>query len=130
MQDWPQVDEMERAIRAKVCTRCSQRPTGSETLGPGRPRACQGQCTIFINLSDIRQHAMRAYAGMPEPFESAVRDIAATHWELAGALDGRGERLASICPLSRHLRDVIDALDELPRPMAIPPAELPARAHV
>lgn len=105
---------MRSAIRMAVCPVCFVRPAGSEKLGDRR-RECEGECAIFANLAQLREMAGRVHAGQLRPYQSALHEMLCgqCECEAAGAsCDNSGARQ---CPLNRHLREVVGALDDLCR---------------
>jgi hypothetical protein len=111
------IDVMRRAIRERVCTGCFMRPAGSELLGPEVPRACEGACTIFMNVVPLRKiaAAMEAHDESPGLFERAIRDSICSRCSLAIASGGDycAEHLAETCPLAVYGQRVIETLDRV-----------------
>ena len=112
MQNVPPLELMKRAVRARVCPQCSQRPPGSESLGPHVPRSCEPECTIFVHLPAIRDIAAQTNRPSLGPYEHAVRELICQTCEASPTAgdfcDGRSTRS---CPLSRYLGDVIETLE-------------------
>jgi len=109
-QHVPKLTLMQRAIRAKICVKCYQRPPGSETLPPSDPRVCESTCGIFQNLPRLVGVAAR-----PDPPEvsvdTLVRNSICSRCVISStAGDFCAENLARTCPLSRYSQDVIDVL--------------------
>ena len=71
MQRRPTDDVLKRAIRAKVCPVCYQRPAGSESLADDVPRACEPLCPIFQNVPRLLDVA-RAGADAPVSYERSL----------------------------------------------------------
>jgi hypothetical protein len=44
------LDMVKQAVRARVCSRCSQRTHGCENLQPDAPLPCERTCSVFLNL--------------------------------------------------------------------------------
>jgi hypothetical protein len=106
----PKLNLMQRAIRAKICVKCYERPARSESWLPTQERTCEAKCGIFENLPRLIGIAVR-----PDPprtsLDVLVRNsicIRCTVSDSAG--DYCASNLARTCPLSRYSQDVIDVL--------------------
>jgi hypothetical protein len=98
-------------IREKVCTRCYQRPKGSESQGPLVARSCEADCPIFISLPQLMGLAAIP-AGLSA--ESVMRESVCQTCECsASAGDYCADRLARTCPLSRYAGDVLEIVEEV-----------------
>jgi hypothetical protein len=106
-------DVLKRAIRAKVCTTCSQRPDGSESLPPDVPRSCEPLCAIFTNVPRLIKIATLC-ADAPVSYERALKELVCARCTLAPS---SGEYCsdfnARTCPLSRYARDVLQLIDQV-----------------
>lgn len=115
MRHLPVLDVMQRAVREMICTHCFMRPAGSEALPPDIPRDCQSNCTIFMNLPDLREIAVEMSDQRPGVFERAIRNMICSkchHCMSAG--DYCAEHLAETCPLSVYGKLVLETLDKIP----------------
>jgi|GEM_PF-2177895 len=116
MQHLPQLEVMQRMIRSTVCTQCTDRPAGSDHWAPTRERPCQAQCTIFINLPEIRRIVQNTAADTLGPYEKAIGELVCQECDSSpSAGDFCGDRSVRRCPLSRHMNLVIDALERTPQ---------------
>ncbi len=114
MQRLPETDLAQRAIRSSVCTQCFKRPMGSERLGPQRPRVCEAQCTIFINLPRLQEIAAQIHDPTMGPYETALRDLICQQCAASPTSgDYCEERRTVQCPLARYAPVVIDTLEKL-----------------
>lgn len=114
MQRLPETDVAQRAIRSRVCVQCFKRPFGSERLGPQRPRACEGECTIFSNLPRLQEIAAQIHDPTMGPYETAIRDLVCQRCAASPTSgDYCEERRTVQCPLARYAPVVIDALEKL-----------------
>jgi hypothetical protein len=114
MQHLPVLDVMERAIREVVCTRCFMRPHGSEAYGPEVARSCEGDCTIFMNLPQLRRIAEATADASPGLFERAIRNtICAKCHHCMSAGDFCAQHLAETCPISVYGKLVLETLDRV-----------------
>ena len=119
MQHTPIQTVAARAIRAKVCTQCYQRPAGSEALGPTIPRSCETDCSIFRNLAKLEGIAAHVKDPGLDAYEQAVRKYVCQRCTLSpSAGEFCAEYANRTCPLSRYLGDVIEVLARVPK--AIP----------
>ncbi len=114
MQHLPTLEVAQRAIRQSVCTKCTDRPSGSEKLGPDEPRSCQGACTVFINLPKLMDVAKKVTATTLGPYENAVRTVVCEKCESSPTSgDFCAERTTRDCPLSRYMNVVVETLERL-----------------
>ena len=120
MQHLPPSDVLKRAIRAKVCTACYQRPAGSEALPADVPRACEPLCPIFQNVPRLFDVAAACAGGAR--YEDAVKQLACAQCSLSPSSgEYCSEYGARTCPLSRYARDVLQLIEQVvpaaaPRP--------------
>lgn len=113
MQHQPIMDVLRRAIRAKVCTACYQRPPGSEALAPDVPRNCEPLCPIFASAPRLVNVAVLC-ARAPASYEERVRDLVCARCTIAPtAGDYCAEFQARTCPLSRYAREVLDLIEQV-----------------
>jgi hypothetical protein len=110
MQHIPKLNQIQRAIRAKVCVKCYERPAGSDSWSPDQPRPCESTCGIFENLPRLVGMAAR-----PDPprvsLDQQVRNSICSRCTVSdSAGDYCAHNLARTCPLSRYSQDVIDVL--------------------
>src|SRR5215218_4455456 len=104
MQHVPIQSITARAVRAKICTQCYQRPTGSESWEPARSRPCEGECAIFRNLLKLEKIAAQVNDPGLDAYERAVRSQVCQRCTLsATAGDFCAEFATRSCPLSRYL---------------------------
>jgi len=115
MQHLPTLEVMTRAVRSEVCTQCSQRePAQGDWPHLDRPRPCEPECTIFINLPKIRLIAHRVHSQSLTPYEDAMREmICQTCHNHHTAGDYCAPRTTRQCPLSRYAGRVVDALERI-----------------
>ena len=113
------LDIISRAIRAKVCTKCCQRPPLSEEWEPHWKRPCEGSCAIFLNLPRLTQIVAQVKDTHLDAYESAVRNSVCQRCTLTPtAGDYCIEQFTRACPLSRYLGDVVQVLSKVPQVMA------------
>jgi hypothetical protein len=119
MQHAATLDIIGRAIRVKVCSKCDQRPEGSEEWEPTWKRPCEGGCAIFQNLPRLTQIVASIRDSHLDAYEAAVRNsicsrckITPTAGEYCVAYFNRS------CPMSRYLSDVVAVLSRVPQVMA------------
>ncbi len=114
MQRLPEMELAQRAIRTRVCTQCFKRPVGSERLSADRPRVCEGECTIFLNLPKLQQIAESIHDATMGPYESAMRDMVCQECAASPTSgDYCEERRTVQCPLARYAPVVIETLERL-----------------
>jgi hypothetical protein len=113
MQHQPIMDVLRRAIRAKVCTTCYQRPPGSEALASDVPRACEGLCPIFVSAPRLVNVAVIC-ARAPVSYEQSLRDLVCARCTIAPtAGDYCADFQARTCPLSRYAREVLAIIEQV-----------------
>ena len=113
MQRHPTTDVLKRAIRAKVCTQCYQRPAGSESLTSDVPRTCEPLCPIFRNVPRIIDLAT-VCADAPASYENLLKQLVCARCTLAPSSgEYCSEYNARTCPLSRYARDVLQLIDQI-----------------
>jgi len=111
MQHAPILEVARHAIRGAVCTRCYQRPPGSEAHGPQVPRSCEGRCTIFAYLTKVWGLAHQAADPWLLPYELAMKERICSHCTVSPSPgDYCGSRVAAECPLNRYLSEVIEVV--------------------
>ena len=74
MQHHPTADVLKRAIRAKVCTTCYQRPAGSESMPSDAPRNCEPLCPIFVSMPRLMNVAA-VCADAPISYEESIKEL-------------------------------------------------------
>ncbi|MEE9212235.1 MAG: hypothetical protein V3U29_06240, partial [Phycisphaeraceae bacterium] len=112
MQHLPTLDVMQRALRARVCPICFERPPGSESLGPNQPRTCEPECPVFQSLPTLKQIAEQINDPNIGPYERAVTElICQTCQTCPTAGDYCDARTTLNCPLRRYVFEIIDALE-------------------
>ena len=113
MQRHSTTDVLKRAIRAKVCTQCYQRPAGSESLPSDMPRTCEPLCPIFRNVPRIISLAT-ACVDAPASYENLLKQLVCAHCTVAPSSgEYCSEYNARTCPLSRYARDVLQLIDQI-----------------
>lgn len=112
MRDLPELSAMKSAIRTRVCPICFIRPAGSDDLGDV-PRECEAECGIFANLGNLRDIAGRVPQGRLQPYQAAVHELVCARCENLAAGDMCCSDSARQCPMNRHVRDVVKALDAM-----------------
>src|SRR5438045_3712902 len=114
MQHESRHDVLRRAIRARICTECYQRPPGSETLSADEPRVCEPRCPIFLNVHSLGLVARKTDGEALPNYEQHLRNAICQHCTTSiTAGDYCVERLTRSCPLSRYLYDVLDLIEKL-----------------
>lgn len=104
-------DVLRRAVRARVCPTCYQRPKGSDFDPPHVARTCEPLCPIFLNLPRLVEVAA-VCASAPVSFEQSVKDLICARCTLAPSSgEYCAEYMARTCPLSRYARDVLELVD-------------------
>ena len=107
------IEQIERGIRAGICTQCWQRPKGSEVLANTVPRDCEHDCTIFKNLPELVRITVKtdertgSYENGIKNFVCQVCDASPT------AGDYCTDGMARSCPLSRYGGQVIGLIAQL-----------------
>ena len=113
MRHLPISDVTLRLVREVACTRCSDRPPGSESLGPEVARACEGACPLFFHLPTLVRLAPEV-GDEPGAFEAAVTSRVCGGCQLRPTRgDFCADYLARTCPVSRYSGDVLAALRRL-----------------
>jgi hypothetical protein len=114
MQKLQKFTLIERAVRQTVCPACPDRPPGSEDLGADVPRACQAHCTIFLSLPAL-YNISRQTAGDPTAsYELLMRNLICQKCQaVPTAGDYCADGFARSCPLSRHGRDALVAIERV-----------------
>jgi ribosomal protein L40E len=114
MQRDSRQDVIRRAIRARICMECYQRPPGSETLSSDVPRACEPTCPIFLNVHALSLMARKTNGESVPDYEQQLQNMICSHCTASvTAGDFCLDRLTRCCPLSRYLYDVMDIIDKL-----------------
>ena len=114
MQHPQLLDITSRAIRAKVCTQCYQRPPGSEKWEPTHTRPCEGQCPIFGNLPKLLGAVMSVHEPRLDAYEAEVRKHICQRCTLSpSAGEYCAEFATRTCPLSRYLGDIVEVLGKV-----------------
>jgi hypothetical protein len=109
MQHIPTIDAAKRAFRAVICPHCPERPHGSEILGPTVPRSCEPNCSLFLQVDQLRR-----IATAPNHFEMQIREeICNRTCRRPTAGDFCAERLNGTCPLALFGREAISILSGL-----------------
>ena len=126
MQQPANIDLMQRALRAKICTQCYQRPTGSETLDASTPRSCESTCPIFLNLPKLIGISHGVQSSRLQPYEQAAQRCICSECTLTpSAGEFCIDRLTRTCPLSRYLGEAVAIISEITakrRMRRVPPA--------
>jgi hypothetical protein len=129
MQHLPLMSVMQRAVRSRICTRCNQRPAGSETWRPAVVRSCEQECPVFSNLARLSALAKRWHADDPSSLEQRIIESICINCHVTtSAGDFCDKRHTRSCALSRHGSDVLHVIDPVlrgrsrmaaePRPMS------------
>ncbi len=114
MQQALNYDPFQRSIRMRVCTKCYQRPAGSERESPDVPRSCEQGCPIFMHLPRLVGIAKGNNESDLDAYEHEMREhICSTCEFSAGAGELCPENLARTCPLRRYLADVVQAIESV-----------------
>ena len=113
MKHLAMLEMTQRAVRSRICTQCYQRPHESEKLDAAIPRACEPQCTIFMNLPRIAA-AVFARATDNRSGDDVMRFLVCSECAACpSAGDYCSERLARTCPLSRYNGELLTILEQL-----------------
>jgi hypothetical protein len=108
------LDSILRAIRGTVCPICYQRPAGSEQLGNGVARACEGTCPIFVNVPALYRIAVHTDTSAPGAMETALREQICRRCTLSPTAGDQCVEFANrTCPLSRFSREVVSLIETL-----------------
>ena len=100
------------AIRTRICTKCYQRPPGSEQWSAAEVRPCQAACTIFLGLPKLI--GATTHGPLDEsPDEAMEKHVCPTCHASPSAGDFCTDRLDRSCPLSRYGADVLQILEDL-----------------
>lgn len=114
MQHVDSFEVIRRALRARICPKCPQRPEGSDSLGPLEARSCEPACTIFGNIRPLRGMALQFAGDRLAGYEQAIRDCVCQHCQATPtAGDFCSERLTRTCPLSLFGREVLSIIETL-----------------
>lgn len=113
------LDVLQRAVRAKVCPDCYQRPMGSERLGPEVPRHCEPDCAVFVHLQQIEQILQNTRSASLAAYEKGIRDVICQKCHLSdSAGDYCSQWLTRTCPLSRQAAEIVSVLENVLRARA------------
>lgn len=114
MQNLSQLDVAQRAVRARICPVCTQRPAGSESLGPDVPRRCEPHCSIFHHLPKMLNVVKNTKSPTLGDYEkAALENICQTCGQSPTSGDFCAERALVECPLSRQMGEVVDTLERV-----------------
>lgn len=114
MQQLSALDVARRALRARICPTCSDRPPDSEQLGPAVARSCESRCTIFMHLPLLCEIASRVAGDTMAPYERAAREIICQTCDATpSGGDYCADRSSRKCPLSRYMGEVVETLEAL-----------------
>ena len=102
------------AIRGTICSKCYQRPPGSETHDVLQPRLCEPACTIFVSLPRLLDH-VEAETNASSPDEAIRTFICPTCAASPSAGEYCPNHLFRTCPLSRYSADILRILEDLHR---------------
>jgi hypothetical protein len=70
-------ETLQRLLRARICTKCPWRPSGTKTLSPDVPRSCEARCPVFARLEAL--HAIAKYLDpMVGSTDDAVRRLSSS----------------------------------------------------
>ena len=70
------LEQARYGLRAAVCSRCSARPTNSQSLGVGVPQSCEKRCELFKGLPGLLR-----IANCADPMVGSFRRIVERHLE-------------------------------------------------
>jgi len=114
MRHLPVNEIVHRLTREIACTRCPERPPGSEALGPEVARPCETACPLFIYLPTLVRLA-RQVDDTPGACESGVKRSVCADCRLRPTSgDFCADYDARTCPLSAYSHDVLNALGRVP----------------
>ena len=107
------LDQVQRALRARVCRNCKLRHPGQpgDPLQTDTPLDCEAGCELFHNLPELGTLANHLDP-MLRSYDEALGRRVSQLIESAGAA-GEAARDGRSSPLNRHRRCVIDTLSEL-----------------
>ena|SRR2546426_2430833 len=115
MQHLPITEIVSRLVREIACTKCYQRPPGSESLGPEVSRTCEATCPLFFHLPAL-VHLAGQVDDTPGACETAIQGSVCGGCRLSPtAGDYCADYAARTCPLSRYSAEVLNALQRLVR---------------
>ena len=100
MQHKSTIELTKAGLRARICTKCYQRPAGSESLDATIPRSCESICTIFVHLPQVVKAVVES-AGELAPDEIMQSCVCPACTLSASAGEFCADRLTRTCPLSR-----------------------------
>jgi hypothetical protein len=112
MQHLPTLEVAQLAVRSKICTKCYQRPIGSETLGASVPRSCESRCTVFLGLGELLVAVRKAPADA-SPDQIMKKFVCPTCQVSASGGDFCAQGEMRSCPLSRYGGEVLQILEDL-----------------
>ena len=113
MRHLPILDVSRRLVREMACVRCSDRPPGSETLGPEVVRPCEGACPLFVHLPRLVQLAGEIGDGPGACDAAVVTSVCADCRMRPSSGDFCADFSARTCPLSRYSSEIIGALQRM-----------------
>ena len=98
-----------RALHRNICTRCTERPSGSERWSDDKRRPCEAACQVFVYLPALIQ---LAEAGEEAPRDEVVLSLPQA-CGACGLHSDTGHCTAmgdGTCPLCRFSDDVLATL--------------------
>ena len=108
------IDLSKMAVRAQVCTKCAQRPPGSELLSSIEPRTCEKSCEIFINLPRLTEFVSRTHGEPPCGYLAAIRSLACDSTPAcATSCDTRNNACDPKRPIVRYVDELFSALERV-----------------
>ena len=107
------LDQVQRALRARVCRNCKLREPGrpGDPLRTDTPLDCEAGCELFRDLPELATLANHLDP-MLRSYDEALGHRVSQLIESAGAAGGN-DRDGRSSPLNRHRRCVIATLSEL-----------------
>jgi hypothetical protein len=107
------LDQVQRALRARVCRNCNLRDPGGpgDSLRTDTPLDCEAGCELFHNLPELSTLANHLDP-MLRSYDEALGHRVSQLIDSAGAARGN-HRDGRSSPMNRHRRRVIETLSEL-----------------
>jgi hypothetical protein len=103
MQNPPNLEDVQRHVRAQVCARCPFRTSGTDANRPDQPRPCEKDCPLFVRLPMLAETARQVDPLVGHPRRALVR--------LMVEIGRSGKRGSAT--VAYHGRKVINLLENL-----------------
>ncbi len=73
MQSTPNLEDVQRHVRAQVCAGCPYRTPGTDADRPDQPRPCENDCPLFVQLPVLAETARQVDPLVGHPRGMLVR---------------------------------------------------------